>query len=571
MWKSIAFPMIPWTCNKEFRFLGDLPPAPFLPTAWRTRGLPRLHRALQEAIPALATGLVKSDSDYCYSQFMLSTSFEDRRYWYQETNLLKRYLGSEALPADERSSAAVEKLLAANDRCKWTNDVFRTYGSSRDEGGLPPQIVRVLKRAESRIRRLLGRFDLEELYSACNFTPGATTEYPRKLGALHNKWATASHVTFHAKPYAEGFVAWANMAGLQPEFVIDNFNSVFTVPKDTWCDRAAARPVTWNGFLQKGIGKMLRRRANRVGLLRPNAQEEHRLLAKLGSATMVLSARDLKSASDTLALFLCASVIPPDWMNVLDHLREPLGVTPAGEIVDWEFLSTMGNGYTFEVETLVFWAIVSACCGKESLVSVYGDDIIFPEKYSEVVDEVLSFCGFEVNGLKSSRKGVPFMESCGGHYYQGRSIKPMYLQRMPTSLGDVINLHNDIVRISDGRPAPTSRWFKVWSECRSVVPKKFWGPTGIQGVLWAEFDETCPGYNPWVQAHYVLSVSRAKASETDLHAHIGAYLQKLWELGGDTASETSVYRETGEQERGAWIYVYRQSWPLMCHVGKLCD
>ena len=86
----------------------------------------------------------------------------------------------------------------------------------------------------------------------------------------------------------------------------------------------------------------------------------------------------------------------------------------------------MGNGFTFPLETLIFWALTaSACEGDVDSVSVYGDDIICPRERADDVIDTLTMCGFKINLEKSFVEG-PFRESCGCDYYKGIDIRPFY-------------------------------------------------------------------------------------------------------------------------------------------------
>lgn len=546
---------------------------PHVSTKWRSQKLKRLHHSLRQAVPELRglRPISSEDMDWCHEQCLRSTNFEDAKYWYQEANLLKRWVGGGDTPDSTQLVAeAVEKLLDANVACKYTNRVFSCGLDGNPH--LDPAVVVRLKRARAIIARILGPMvTMDELFRACDFTPGATTGLRRKDGARHNKWEKASTVTFHAIPYVEAFQRWAGELPVPGWGVIQNFNKVFTVPKRFDALRTACLPNEWNGFFQKGLGKVTRRRMHRVKLLQQTAQEEHALLAKLGSATGLLTARDLKSASDTVALTLCDVLFPEWYVRLLSDFREPDGLLPDGSLVEWELLSSMGNGYTFEVETLLFYSIVKACCSKDSFVSVYGDDIIFPSQYSEKVDETLLACGFKINGSKSSRPGIPWMESCGGHFFLGRSVKPMFLQQYPTTLGDVIHLHNEIIRICEGKPRVGTRWHGVFSVCREIVPKIFWGPTGMQGCLWADWDEACPDWSSATQSWRIATVSRVSDESEDLSERTGAYLQQLWTRpGDDEANAFSEYSRSTDRERGAWAFVCRVGWPIVDRATWLC-
>lgn len=559
-------------------------PPRILPARLRNQLVP-LHQALRNAIPALsgAEPLSSSVMDEHFRVAMSASNPQDAKTAYLEANILKRYQGTDLSNPETRLNNALEALLDSEVKCRMSNIVF-AGGLDRSNAHIPLHILPILLRARRIMGEILGPFRIEALPNACNFSSGASTEFPKKRAALHHKWARAAHVTRRAMPYADAFLRWSNLPGIDRELILENRNSVFTVPKNFERDRTACRPVTWNSFLQKGVGQMIKRRLQASeGLLLPDAQDYHRVLAKIGSATGLLATRDLKGASDSISLGLAECLTPPDWLRVLFDTREESGTLPSGELIHWEKVSSMGNGYTFEYETALFYALTRACCSKESLVSVYGDDILLPSRYSEQLDEILSFCGFEVNREKSFSTGS-FRESCGGHYFGGVDVKPFYIQHMPKTLGDVINLHNDVVRWCGGKPSPDSRWFETWRACRQIVPRSYWGPCSLQGTLWCEWDEARPRYRPEYQAFAVAATTREIKTTTDLSGRVdndgnivesaclGAYFSKLWMDNPDPygSSVTSHYRETGDVEGTTWLYVDRIQWTRLT-AEMLCN
>jgi hypothetical protein len=67
-------------------------------------------------------------------------------------------------------------------------------------------------------------------------------------------------------------------------------------------------------------------------------------------------------ASDTLAFEVVSWLLPNDWWWALEQCRSPVGVLPSGETIRYQKFSSMGNGYTFELESLIFWAISQQVC-----------------------------------------------------------------------------------------------------------------------------------------------------------------------------------------------------------------
>ena len=180
-------------------------------------------------------------------------------------------------------------------------------------------------------------------------------------------------------------------------------------------------------------------------------------------------------------------------------------------------------------------------------------------KYVDKVVEVMSFCGFEFNREKTFTTG-PFRESCGGHFWGGVDVKPFYIKNLPNDVVDVINLHNDVVRWYGRYPREGDRFFRVWQRCREIVPRKTWGPPGLQGVLWAEWDDCRPVYHKAEQAFSVCQASAISVVEFN-DGCVGRYLQNLWEKSDDIEDiNHSSYRETGEELRWVLRYVDRAQW-----------
>jgi hypothetical protein len=113
----------------------------------------------------------------------------------------------------------------------------------------------------------------------------------------------------------------------------------------------------------------------------------------------------------------------------------------------------MGNGFTFPLETLIFWALAACCVRPEDVgkVSVYGDDIIVPTYAYALLTEVLVAAGFLVNSKKSFVDG-PFRESCGRDYLSGIDIRPSYIKDA-LSGSTLFVLHNFYVRTMQPDPA----------------------------------------------------------------------------------------------------------------------
>jgi len=151
-------------------------------------------------------------------------------------------------------------------------------------------------------------------------------------------------------------------------------------------------------------------------------------------------------ASDTLAYELVRDLLPEDWFELLDCLRSPKGEYQ-GVQTRWAKFSSMGNGFTFQLESLIFYALASSVAkhlGYERRdVAVYGDDIIIPAGMALRLVDVLAYSGFHVNTSKSYFFG-PFRESCGSDWYEGRYVRPFFLKRKMQNAKDYVFVINSL-------------------------------------------------------------------------------------------------------------------------------
>jgi hypothetical protein len=107
--------------------------------------------------------------------------------------------------------------------------------------------------------------------------------------------------------------------------------------------------------------------------------------------------------------------------------------------------SSMGNGATFCIETLLFAAACYAVGSKE--FSVYGDDVIIETELFEAYKALTGFLGFTINEEKSFTSG-PFRESCGGDYYDGIDVTPVYIRQLDGRKAVMCHLVNTLASIS---------------------------------------------------------------------------------------------------------------------------
>jgi hypothetical protein len=199
-----------------------------------------------------------------------------------------------------------------------------------------------------------------------------------------------------------------------------------------------------NGYVQKGTDQVMRRRLKRVGIDLSD-QEINQAMALSGSLAWEDSTGfvtiDLKSASDSISKELVRLLLPPSWFSFLESIRSP-EYELNGERKAYHKFCSMGNGFCFPLETLLFTAACQAVgCKDRSTRHVYGDDIIVPGNVAEELIHLLSVMGFEVNTKKTCISG-PFRESCGGNYFAGVDVSPFTLDFRFDSVEAVFKFFN---------------------------------------------------------------------------------------------------------------------------------
>jgi hypothetical protein len=296
------------------------------------------------------------------------------------------------------------------------------------------------------------------------FGPGATvsdnaahTTVPDKMSSVPTYTTNA---LYHLIPWSG--TLWAtSVASVEkaPERVRGNV--FFTVPKDSLTDRPCAKEPSLNGFYQLGLGAVMKSRLLKAGIDLRHGKDRHMQAACEASRDGSSATIDLSSASDTVCRNLVKLLLPKGWYEALESLRSP--TTKVGkDVVYLEKFSSMGNGFTFELETVIFCGLVMACCPGSILggdVMVFGDDIIVPTQFFRDCVSVLRFFGFTPNPKKSFGSG-PFRESCGGDYFCGTAVRPHFQEILPYEPQHYISLANGIKRASQGGDS-LARWRRL--------------------------------------------------------------------------------------------------------------
>lgn len=380
----------------------------------------------------------------------------------------------------DRELVGLQKLAEAESLNRKTNDLFKGHF----DGGIvfPPRVESVLYRAQRKISAILGECpELADL--KLRLGPGATTQVKKSSATPHLKFAEINACSRNLIPllpevlgempcrlpftsHDESFYSDAELDRWLEGEDSDDVRELLTkefyhqknlatrdtvrvpvevhqgklvfVPKNAKTDRSVIVEPMLNIMCQLAYGDYMSDRLRSVGV-DVSDQTRNQSLAKLGSLTGALATLDLSNASNTLSRELVYHLLPIDWALRLDQIRTDL-VSYKGKVYELEMFSSMGNGFTFQLETLIFYALAHACANEDPSTSVYGDDIIVRTEAVPLLTEVLTTCGFILNKEKSFVEG-PFRESCGRDYYSGISVRPVFVKDR-LSISDLYVLHN---------------------------------------------------------------------------------------------------------------------------------
>lgn len=368
-----------------------------------------------------------------------------------------KLLNKHCLPGDNlaRRNAANTKFLTVNGEMAVLNQALPHL--LRDQ---PHDVLSVIRKARNLIALVLGdSVPLPELFDSSRHSGGASVGVLRKDTSLEAKWTLPMSYAGNALSYFYSLLnddfelrsAFLGLNGLPSTAELGPLNSNLvkrvkgssstTVPKDNSIDRFIAVEPTINMFLQQGLAEAMWKRMRKWGLSLERDQEKHRRLACFGSITNRLATIDFSSMSDRVSCAVVSLLFPREWYCAFMDLRCPF-TNVNGEWVRCEMISSMGNATTFPLETLILWSLAVASSEPISYekshvvrrrdIGTFGDDVILPSRDVPIFLEVCKVLGFVINVDKSFYGDEYFRESCGGDFFHGRDVRPIYLKAFPT-------------------------------------------------------------------------------------------------------------------------------------------
>lgn len=375
------------------------------------------------------------------------------------------------LPLDViTSDQAIKAFFECEESCKLQNQKIEEMRSD-------PALEKVRKIVSS----LLGPLSSDTLNGICDsqrFSSGTTTALMGDSGWTRStKYDGNIHLTDDLYPFARSLMgeSWIETSARKLDIVRGN---VFcTVPKTSLTDRPICIEPSLNMRVQLGIGHCLKTKLKNFGFS-IQYQEKNRELAKRAYDDS-LATIDFSSASDTIAWSLVRVLLPDDWFHLLELCRSKETFIN-DEYINLHKFSSMGNGYTFELESIIFLAMALSVVPMEEWmnVSIYGDDLIVPQSYVEELSDIFTTSGVYMNDSKSFLAGN-FFESCGADYFKKQNVKGFTLSgsgdihglKLPGYIMQTCNRLREYAQLRGGELFCSKRFLPLWRTTVRSLPK----------------------------------------------------------------------------------------------------
>lgn len=515
---------------------------------------------------------------------------DDFRLAYHITEIMRK---CESLPLEiDREAAALATYWDSEATNKLTNIRLRTL-SFELFGGLPLQSKnKVWYRLVEETRKVIKGILPKQIPNVIDYKFSSGSTFDDRLHLMPmDKMSSRPTVTAKAwevLSYDWGKTLWSKSLCAEHPYRslprIVRGNRFTTVPKTALTDRGICVGPSLNVTAQLGVGRVIRRSLRRQGIDLKFGQSVHQGLVESASLKLDVGTIDLSAASDSVSYELVKLLLPENWFELLDTLREP-ETRIAGEWYVNQKFSAMGNGYTFELETLIFYSLAVALCNcmnyNWNTIKVYGDDIIIDSPMCGYMIKALSFFGFKTNSRKTYVDGIPFRESCGADYYVGNNVRGHYLEELPKEPTDWIKLANGIRRMGtencsdndlDGRYLRA--WFRaidhVPSQLRSIRGPLAYGDLVIQDAEWQQYNR------PYFD-------NKGRISIRTLQPQYGSkdfrsYDEQFWTRGSIIAAATlgslSGMGDTQTKRKNKWVLLpgrilRRNSQPIGWHIKRV--
>ena len=341
------------------------------------------------------------------------------------------------------AEAAIASFQKGELKCKISNKRLDYYYTKRER--LAPDLSEWMSRMEHYIKNVLGPFDsfMDELPVHLKVTGGATSTRSRRDSQPFTKVSKRPV----CQPYSAAlYDATSKFFGYgDVRAHVRTTNRVELVLKNWKTHRTIAAENEGDIPFQLAFDSYGKRRLREVAGIDLRDQSRNQHLAYASSITGFHATVDVENASNTNPYNLPAWLFEADWFEYLNGIRARGYTSRHMSGGKYEMFSSMGNGSTFVVETLIFAAACYAVGSKD--FSVYGDDIVIETDLVPNLTKLLAFCGFTLNAAKTHTHGL-FRESCGVNCYSGVDITPFYVREWSTKKWTLSHNVNGLAKIA---------------------------------------------------------------------------------------------------------------------------
>lgn len=349
---------------------------------------------------------------------------------YQLEMLFKKYtFASDDVSPQQREDNTVNKYMEHQRELLSPREPYKTL------------TFRVLQGARKVIKELLGDPDEEEIRQFQRFgqkssigSPLARSFVDLKLcerAPFSSNWLSAQAFREYLKSdtlLAEHMTNAGLYDGVNIFPVLEESLTYIPVPKTYKIDRGITPLTLLALFRSFGIGGVIEDRLKGVGINIKRQQVRHRRWICKYSRVRDHVTADLSSASDCLTIELLSWLFPRKWLILIKEIISRKTEVPGHGLVTVASVMPMGNGATFPIETLVFYALLRSLgnlTGISGNYSVYGDDLIYPTPLHKYVAVVFADLSLKLNSDKTFTD-AHFRESCGSDYYHGIDVRPAF-------------------------------------------------------------------------------------------------------------------------------------------------
>jgi len=411
-------------------------------------------------------------------------------------SILKKFRGKKTADAD---NLALQKFLESNAKCNRPNAI--------DVNGLTEIQAVAIGEAKKWIYDFWFDRSGEYLIDTDKILAGIGTGPGASIGAIGDSFyqkvacsrltGTNSQLFSLYKRACSKFSLWSETEKIRSDhmggFVAVDSNKLSYAAKYAEISRTICTEAMLNMLIQQGVGTAMEELLEaKCNIKLADQQVLNAELARIGSLTGEFGTIDLSSASDTISLGLVRELLPNYIAGWLSTCRSPNTLLPNGEKVQLHMVSSMGNAFTFPLQTILFSSVVQGCYRALGIApvnnstgpvrkdsddftslkdevrqrwelgrrpgnwGVFGDDIIVRREAYDLVVNLLERFGFTVNLDKSYNEG-PFRESCGSDFWNGGNVRGVYCKRLDSSQ-DCYSLINrlNVWSANHGIPLPTT-------------------------------------------------------------------------------------------------------------------